>query len=195
VGCVGVLGDWIVDTVDALWRKGETVLTIEVLTKHALQPDQRARLEMEARTGENRVARAKAQSELELQRLLSTPAPDGKLTQVTPSAPSITGAGRARGDRIERALSRDPVGESTPAQQSLKCPGSGQELDLDIHRFTQSAVVHVQCPQCGSARKGVLKKDHVVCSTHDKLRGRSTHTGPRWVKHETVWKVEASAKT
>src|SRR6266568_7716035 len=22
VGCVGVLGDWIVDTVDALWRKG-----------------------------------------------------------------------------------------------------------------------------------------------------------------------------
>jgi hypothetical protein len=88
VGCVGVLGDWIVDTVDALWRKGETVLTIEALTKHALQPDQRARLEMEARTGENRVARAKAQSELELQRLLSTPASDGKPLQTTPSVPS-----------------------------------------------------------------------------------------------------------
>ncbi len=51
VGCVGVLGDWIVDTVDALWSAGETVLTVEALTKHALQPDQRARLEMEARTG------------------------------------------------------------------------------------------------------------------------------------------------
>ncbi len=196
VGCVGVLGDWIVDTVDALWRKGETVLTIEALTKHALQPDQRARLEMEARIGENRVARAKAQSEQELQRLLSTPAPDGKLLQVTPSAPSTTGSGRARGDRIERALSRDPVGESTHVQQSLKCPGSDQELDLDIHRFTQSAVVHVQCIECGSTRKGVLKKDHVFCSPHDKLRGRSTHTGPRWVRyHESGWKVEASAKT
>jgi len=195
VGCVGVLGDWLVDTVDALWSAGETVLTIEALTKHALQPDQRARLEMEARTGENRVARAKAQSEQELQRLLSTPAPDGKLLQVTPSAPSTTGSGRARGDRIERALSRDPVGESTHAQASLKCPGSGQELDLDIHRFTQSAVVHVQCRECGSIRKGVLKKDHIVCRDHEKLRGRSTHTGPRWVRREAGWEVEASAKT
>ena len=70
VGCVGVLGDWIVETVDALWSAGETILTTEALTKHALQHDQRARLEMEARTGEHRVARAKAQSELELQRLL-----------------------------------------------------------------------------------------------------------------------------
>src|SRR6266487_5574912 len=95
----------LVYTVDALWSAGETVLTIEALTKHALQPDQRARLEMEARTGENRVARAKAQSELELQRLLSTPAPAGTHLQVTPSAPSTTDAGRARGDRIERALS------------------------------------------------------------------------------------------
>jgi AAA domain len=193
VGCVGVLGDWIVDTVDALWRKGETVLTVDALSAHALQPDQRARLEMEARIGEKRVARAKAQSEQELQRLLSTPASAGKPLQVTPSVPSTTGSGRIKGNRIERALSRDLVGESTDAQASLKCPGSGQELDLDVHRFTQSAVVHVQCLQCGSVRKGVLKKDHVVCSSHNKLRGRSTHTGPRWVKHEAGWEVEAKA--
>jgi hypothetical protein len=60
MGCVGVLGDWIVETVDALWSKGETALTVEALAKYALQPDQRARLEMEIRTGEYRVARAKA---------------------------------------------------------------------------------------------------------------------------------------
>ena len=193
VGCVGVLSDWIVDTVDALWHKGETVLTVDALTKHALQSDQRARLEMEARTGENRVARAKAQSEQELQRLLSTPAFDGKPLQSTLPVPSTTGSDRARGNRIERALSRDQVGESTDAQASLKCPGSGQELDLDVHRFTQSAVVHVQCLQCGSIRKGVLKKDYVVCSSHDKLRGRSTHIGPRWVKHGAGWEVETKA--
>ena len=194
VGCVGVLGDWIVDTVDALWRAGETVLTVEALTRHALQPDQRARLEMEARTGENRVARAKAQSELELQRLLSTPAPDGRILQVAPSTPSTTGSGRTRGDRIERALSRDPVGESPTAQVSHKCPGSGQELDLDIHRFTQSAVVHVQCRECGSIRKGVLKKDHIACPPHDKLRGRSTHTGPFWAQGEAGYEVISGAK-
>jgi hypothetical protein len=193
VGCVGVLGDWIVDTVDALWRKGETVLTVDALTEHALQPDQRARLEMEARTGENRVARAKKQSEQELQRLLSTPISDGNPLQAAPSVPPATGSGRTKGNRIERALFRDPVGESTDAQASLKCPGSGQEFDLDVHRFTQSAVAHVQCRECGSVRKGVLKKDHVVCSSHDKLRGRSTHRGPRWVNYETGWVVEAKA--
>ncbi len=196
VGCVGVLGDWIVDTVDALWRTGEPVLTVEALTKHALQPDQRARLEMEARTGENRVARAKAQSELELQRLLGTPAPDGKPLPAAPSAPSTNGASRGKEGRIERAPSRDPVGESANTSPPSKCPGSGQALDLDVQRFTQSAVVHVQCRECGSIRKGMLKKDHVVCRDHEKLRGRSTHTGPRWVKHhEAGWKVEASAKT
>ncbi len=195
VGCVGILGDWIVETVDALWGKGETTLTIEALTRHALQPDQRARLEMEARTGENRVARAKAQSELDLQRLLGTPASDGKPLQTTPSAPSTNGAGRGKGGRVERVPSRDPVGESANASPSAKCPGSGQVLDLDIHRFTQSAVVHVQCPQCGSARKGSLKKDHIVCPSHEKLRGRSTYTGLRWVKHEAGWEVVAEAKT
>jgi hypothetical protein len=195
LGCVGVLGDWMVDTVDALWRAGETVLTIEALTKHALQPDQRARLEMEARTGEYRVARAKAQSELELQRLLGTPAPDGKPLQATPSAPSANGAGRGKGNRIERAPQRDPVGESAIASPPGKCSGSDQVLDLDVHRFTQSAVVHVQCPQCGSTRKGLLKKDHIVYRSHEKLRGHSTHTGPRWVKHEAGWEVVAGAKT
>jgi AAA domain len=193
VGCVGVLGDWLVDTVDALWRKGETVLTVDALTTHALQPDQRARLEMEARIGENRVARAKAQSEQELQRLLSTPASDGKLLQATPSAPSTNGVGRGKGNRIERVPSRDSVGESAKAKPSEKCPGSGQVLDLDTQRFTQSAVVHVQCRECGSIRKGLLKEDHIVCRDHEKLRGRSTHTGPRWVEHEGKWGVEAKA--
>jgi hypothetical protein len=184
-----------VDRGPEFWSAGETVLTVEALTRHALQPDQRARLEMEARTGENRLARAKAQSELELQRFLSTPASDGKPLQAMPSVPSTTGVDRNKGGRIERVPSRDPVGESANAELSEKCPGSSQALDLDVHRFTQSAVVHVQCLQCGSIRKGSLKKDQIVCPPHDKLRGRSTHTGPRWVKHGAEWKVvPATAK-
>src|SRR5262249_29773754 len=52
-----------------------TALTLEALTRHALQPDQRVRMEMEARTGEHKVERAKAQSAHELQQLLANPAP------------------------------------------------------------------------------------------------------------------------
>jgi len=188
VGCVGILGDWIVETVDALWGEGETTLTIEALTRHALQPDQRARLEMEARTGENRVARAKTKSELELQQLLSPSAPDTQLTQTNPGARSTNGRGR-KGDRIERAPSRDEVGENGNISPPCKCPGSGQVLDLDAHRFTQSAVVHVQCSVCGSVRKGTLKKDQITFPPHEKLRGRSTHTGSRWLKQEGEWKM------
>jgi len=195
VGCVGILGDWIVETVDALWSEGETTLTIDALTRHALQPDQRARLEMEARTGENRVARAQARSEQELQQFLNPPTLFEKPIQSPPDAPSTNGAERGqKGGRIERAPQRDPVGENTDALPPGKCPGSGYVLGLDIHRFTQSAVLHVQCPQCGSIRKGSLKKDRIVCPQHDKLRGRSTHTGPFWAEGETGCEVISGAK-
>jgi len=195
VGCIGILGDWIVETVDALWSEGKTTLTIDALTRHALQPDQRARLEMEARTGEHRVARAQARSEQELQQFLNAPTLFEKPIQPPPDTSSNNGTGRGqKGDRIERAPQRDPVGENTHGLPPLKCPGSGHVLDLDVHRFTQSAVLHVQCPHCGSVRKGSLKKDHVTCPQHDKLRGRSTHTGPFWAQGEAGCEIISRAK-
>ncbi len=62
-----------VETVDTLCKEGATTLTIEALTRHALQPDQRVRMGIEARTGEPKVERAKAQREQELKRLLGKP--------------------------------------------------------------------------------------------------------------------------
>jgi hypothetical protein len=120
MGCVGVLGDWIVETVDALWSENKMVLTVDALTSYALQPDQRARLEMEARTGEHRVARAKVQSEQELQQLLDTPANERKSTQAVD--PAASGGGRERkGNPVERATVRDPVGNQAPKANTLRC--------------------------------------------------------------------------
>src|SRR6266516_6902665 len=48
LGCIGVLSDWLVETVDTLCKEGATTLTIEALTRHALQPDQRVRMEAES---------------------------------------------------------------------------------------------------------------------------------------------------
>jgi hypothetical protein len=133
---VGVLGDWMVDTVDALFRVGETVLTIEALTRHALQPDQRARLEMEARTGENRVARAKAQSEMELQRLLGQATTE---KQLAPPPTPASEAGRGQnGRRIERAVTRDPVGDQGPQASTNKCPFSGKAIEIQEQRYRSS---------------------------------------------------------
>src|SRR5712664_2175432 len=73
IGCVGILNDWVVETVSSLCRAGKTTLTIDDLKKHALKPDQRFRLETEARTGEFKVEQAKAKSEQEWQALVEKP--------------------------------------------------------------------------------------------------------------------------
>lgn len=189
VGCVGVLGDWLVDTVDVLWRKGETVLSVEALTKHALQPDQRARLEMEARTGENRVARAKAQSELELQRLLSTPAPEGKPIPANPASPVSDGSGRERkGGRIERAAQRDPVGDQIPTTTSSKCSFS-EVLEISAQHFLDSGIERVECPNCHALRAITPHNGVLRYPRHDRRKKQTPQTEPRWVQGETGWEA------
>jgi energy-coupling factor transporter ATP-binding protein EcfA2 len=180
VGCVGILRDWLVETVAALLAEGRTTLTREALQAHALQLGQRVRLEMEARAGEQRVEKGQAATHQQLQELNGT-----TVSPVRTSAPSSSRIG-------ERTPQRDPVGESATALPPGKCPWSGLVLDLEADRFTQSGIVHVECSLCGSVRKGMLKKDQIVYPSHDKLRGRSTHTGSRWLKHDTEWKLSSS---
>ena len=116
-----------VETVDALCKQGETTLTIEALKRHALQPDQRVRMEMEARTGERKVELAKAQSEQELKRLLGNPV---TLPGTTPADHSANGASdlsafpdttKSTGSktRIERAATRDLVENGEYTQMHL----------------------------------------------------------------------------
>jgi len=176
---VGVLGDWIVETVDALWSAGETVLTMEALTKHALQPDQRARLEMEVRTGEYKVARAKAQSELELQQLLGT-----ANTPVLTTAPML---GRST-SRIERAAQRDPVGDSLPTVNALKCPFTSQ-VDIPFQRFLDSGTARVECPECRALRQVTPRNGVLRFPSHDKRKTLKPQTEQRWVQRETGWEV------
>jgi hypothetical protein len=184
VGCIGILRDWLVETVAALLAEGHTTLTREALQAHALQPGQRVRLEMEARAGEQRVEKGKAATQQQLEELNGPTVP-------LPRKPV------ASSSRIgERAPQRDPVGESENLTNPLppsKCPVSNQMVDLDFHLFTQSAVVHVECPMCGSVRKGTLKKNQITFPYHEKLRSRSTHPGPRWLKHEEEWRISSPA--
>lgn len=188
VGCVGVLGDWIVETVDALWSSGETVLTTEALAQHALQPDQRARLEMEARTGEHRVARAKAQSELELQRLLSTPVKETRSDRPNAVSPSSQGGTKHSGGRIERAATRDPVGEHIPTGNTNRCSFSGT-IEIDAQRFLESGIERIECPDCHALRQITPRNGILRYPTHDKRKTRAPQTEPRWVQGEAGWEV------
>ena len=129
IGCVGILRDWMVDTVAGIFEEGGTTLTIAALEQHALQPDQRVRMEMEARAGERKVEEGKAHSLQQLQELL------GKTVKTAPTIPHQTEEGSGtptsvldgsghpsqglpKARKIERAPHRDHVGErvSTGAQ-------------------------------------------------------------------------------
>src|SRR3989441_7770449 len=197
LGCIGVLGDWLVETVDTLCKEGATTLTIEALKRHALQPDQRVRMEMEARTGEHKVERAKARSEQELQHLLANPT----TLPGSGASPRLEAPGASDGrvsldtarsthtrSRIERAAHRDPVGAQVPAVSTKKCPFSGV-LEIAPPCFLHSGVARVECPTCAAMRSLALRKGVLRFPSHDQRKTRTPQTERRWARQDTRWEV------
>ena len=195
LGCIGVLGDWLVETVDALCKQGETTLTIEALERHALQPDQRARMEMEARTGERKVELAKAKGEEELKRLLGNPL---SLLGTTPSSDPISdGASDLSASpkldvpigsktQIERAATRDLVGDQVRTAKTLKCTFAGR-VEIEPKRFLESGIKLVECPNCASTRSLSPRNGVLRFPSHDKRKTHTPNTDQRWAMGETVW--------
>jgi len=198
LGCIGVLGDWLVETVDALCREGAPALTIEALTKHALQPDQRVRMEMEARTGEHKIARAKAQSALELERLLGrTPAPAEANGSMPSPVEANTSTSAHPTSRIERAATRDPVGDQAPTGNTSKCPFSGAPIEIQVQRYRSSGIARVECPHCHALRQPTISRNGALrYPLHDKRKTRTLQTEPRWVQGGTGWEeiIEGAKK-
>jgi hypothetical protein len=201
LGCIGVLSDWLVETVDTLCKEGATTLTIEALTKHALQPDQRLRMEMEARTGEYKVERAKAQSEQDLKLLLANPT-TLPISQGTPAfgngasalgaTPDTASRTRTR-SRIEREAFRDPIGDQIQVVNALKCSFSGV-LSIELKQFLDSGIRLFECPECArmrslSPRNGVLR-----FPSHDKRKRRIPNIEQRWAMEKTIWEVVGGDK-
>jgi len=197
LGCIGVLSDWLVETVDALCKQAETTLTIDALQKHALPPDLRARMEREARAGEIKMDQAKAQSEQELQRLLGNPAPVPGTAPTTTHHANGASVSKASPDthqgthsqtRVERAAARDSVGDQVQMRNSPKCAFSGV-VSIDLKRFLDSGVRLVECPDCArtrtlSPRNGVLR-----FPAHSKRKTRTPVTSQRWAMEKTIWEV------
>ena len=198
LGCIGVLSDWLVETVDTLCQQGATTLTIEALKRHALQPDQRVRMEMEARTGERKVELAKAQSEQELKRLLGdqawlpTTASATLSTRAAPEAgaPSGTPGGASLHTRGPvRAAARDPVGDQVYAVATPKCSFPGA-VSIEPTRFLDSAVRLVECPECGRRRSLDLSDSGALrFPSHERRKTRPLHTERRWAMGKTTWEV------
>lgn len=183
IGCVGILSDWVIETVSSLCRAGKATLTLDDLKKHALKPDQRLRLETEARKGEFKIEQAKAQSEQELLQLLGK-SPEGARSSLPvvpqPHSPK----------RIGRAPHRDPVGtEDAPlAPDSNKCSFFGP-ISMTNLQFQESGVWHVECRSCGARRDMKKVKDRQKFPSHAPRKTPPPKGEERWVLREGEWKV------
>jgi hypothetical protein len=193
IGCVGILRDWLVDTVAALLLAGETTLTLEALHAHALAVGQRVRLEMDARAGERKVEESQAHSYHQLQQLLGTAA-RGQLTAAAAAAPSRALPAPAPAPaptptpRIERAPARDPVGTGLSAPPANRCPFRGL-LALGPVAIQIAGMAKVECPECTTMRSLPLRGDTVRFPPHDKRKTRTPPREARWVKRGTMWEL------
>ena len=191
VGCVGILRDWIVDTVAMLETSGGTILTREALQTCALEVGQRVRLEMEARTGERKVEDGQAHNRQQLQALLGKPARGQKEAPQEPSPDPQRSFGHQPstvGQRVERAPSRDPVGTGLMEAPSNKCSFLGI-LDLLPQAMQAAGISKVECPVCATTRSLNFRGKMVRFPPHDKRKTRTPHHEVRWVKGEAAWEL------
>ena len=203
IGCVGILRDWIVDTVAALCEEEQTTLTIQALKEYALQLDQRVRLEMEARAGEHKVEAGKAKSEQQLQELTAHPTkipkaspktPAGSLpqTETTQASPvsSDPPSKRSVASKIERAAGRDPVGTAVQEKTTTKCVFSGHEVSLSLKSMRDAGILKVECPECLSMRGNMtLQGETIRFPSHDPRKTRTPNREARWVRREGTWEL------
>lgn len=203
IGCVGILRDWIVDTVAALCEEGKTTLTIEALKEYALQPDQRVRLEMEARAGERKVEAGKAKSEQQLQELTTNPtktpkaSPDTTASSIPQTEMTQTKASVSdpppktpKAGKIERAAGRDPVGTAVQAKTTTKCVFSGREISISLKNMKATGILKVECPECLSMRGNMTLQGETICfPSHDPRKTRTPNREARWVNREEIWEL------
>jgi hypothetical protein len=204
IGCIGILRDWLVDTVAALFTEGETLLTMETLQDHALEVGQRVRLEMEARTGERKVEESKAHSHQQLQALLGPSArgqraasgastskallpPAPAMPQRAPSA-NTSSQHTTHRHRIERAPARDPVGADLRGTPAHKCAFMGI-IALVPAAMREAGVAKVECPECTTMRSLPLRGETVRFPPHDKRKTRTPAREARWIKHGAAWEL------
>ena len=193
---MGILRDWIVDTVAALCEEGATTLTIEALQEHALQPDQRIRLEMEARAGEKKIEAAKARCQQQLQELLGknkkaqefpadqTTSNGQQTADVLKVAGSPKSTSKIAKTKIERAASRDPVDSAVHEGKTAKCSFSGSVIEIPVGTMRDTGILKVECPECLCMRSPTPQGEVMRFPSHDPRKTRTPNREARWVKRE-----------
>ncbi|HEU5097938.1 MAG TPA: ATP-binding protein [Roseiflexaceae bacterium] len=196
VGCVGILRDWLVTTVAALIVEEQPTLTLEALERFALQPAQRVRLEIDARTGEQHVESGNSTSQQQLQALLRLPTSSAsasstsvpRVTERTVPAATSAAPQRSGGRRGVRAPQRDRVGESAPQVEARRCTFA-EVLPLSAAEMVAAGVTKVECPECATVRTLQPRGVTVRFPSHQRRKTRTASSETRWIREGEAWTI------
>ena len=196
IGCVGILRDWLVTTVAALIAEEQTTLTEEALERFALQPAQRVRLEIDARTGEQNVESGNSTSQQQLQALLRLPTSSTSasstlapgVTERTVPATRSAATQRGGGRRGVRAPQRDPVGEIAPQIEDRRC-AFAEVLSLSVAQMVEAGVTKVECPECATVRTLQPRGATVRFPSHQRRKTRTPSSETRWIREGEAWTI------
>ncbi len=188
--------DWLVATVAALIAEEQTTLTLEALERFALQPAQRFRLEIDARTGEQNVESGNSTSQQQLQALLGLPTSSASASSTAAprvterKAPAAFPAAKQRGGgrRGERAPQRDLVGEAAPHVEARRC-AFAEVLSLSVAQIVESGVTKVECPECATVRTLQPRGATVRFPSHQRRKTRTANSETRWIREGEEWTI------
>ena len=88
--------------------------------------------------------------------------------------------------RIERAVTRDLVGDQVKTVKTLKCTFPGI-VEIEAKRFLESGVKLVECPNCASTRSLSPRNGVLRFPSHDKRKTHTPNTDQRWAMGEAAW--------
>src|SRR5258708_37557728 len=90
--------------------------------------------------------------------------------------------------RIERAATRDLVGDQVKTAKTLKCPFPGV-IAIEPKRFLESGMKLVECPDCLRTRSLSPHNGVLQFPSHEKRKTHTPNTDQRWAMGETAWNV------
>src|SRR6266571_614275 len=208
---VAALKYLLVDAIAATLVQKGTSLTEAILTRTMPHPARRLSLEMEARAGEYKVALHDSESAKQFQALLKKPtkttngktAPtpgsmpgsptalqaDERASSVSASFPMPQVSPKPTSPRVgQRAIARDPVGETTvsPMRKAIGCSFT-EVILVSLAQVEEAGVSHFECPTCLAVRDIPPKGGRVKFPWHPKRTTTTPNQGRRWVKREIAW--------
>jgi len=90
--------------------------------------------------------------------------------------------------RIERAATRDLVGDQVKTAKILKCTFPGV-VAIEPKRFMESGIKLVECPDCLRTRSLSPHNGVLRFPSHEKRKTHTPNTDQRWVMGETAWNL------